>query len=131
MCNGQLEMLCLMDCFSVDPVYRPFWDEVKETNDLHVPGETRTKRGKLPVRFLDHFTVYDENGTYLPFALVAASLLSTSSQRNIRASGLVSRCLEDFEDGDSDISEAEAQPLVSLQPFKDFWTDYNTRQLYV
>lgn len=117
--------------FSVAPVYRRFRDEVDENHDLHIPGETKSKRGKIPVRFLNNFTVYDENGMYLPFALVAASLLSTTSQRCIRASGLVSRCLEEFEDGDSDISESEAelQPLVSLQPFKDFWTDYNTSHM--
>jgi hypothetical protein len=66
---------------------------------------------------------------YLPFALVAASLLSNTSQRQIRASGLVSRCLEDVEDSDSDVSEVNTQPLVSLQPLKDFWTDYNTARL--
>ncbi|KAF8495303.1 hypothetical protein JB92DRAFT_2993870 [Gautieria morchelliformis] len=112
-----------------DPVYTPFIDEIPETRDLHISGETKPNRWTLPVRLLDHFTVYDENGMYLPFALVAASLISNTSQRQIRASGLVSRCLEDLEDSDSDISEVDTQPLVSLQPLKDFWTDYNTGQL--
>ena len=114
---------------STDPVYLPCQDEVTETRDLHIPGETKSNRGSLPVRLLDQFTVYDENGVYLPFALVAESLLSATSQRQIRASGIVSRCLEDFDDGNSDISQTETQPLVSLQPLKDIWTDYNTRRL--
>lgn len=114
---------------STDPVYLPCHAEVTETHDLHIPGESRPNQGTLPVRLLDHFTVYGENGIYLPFALVAASLLSSTSPRQIRASGIVSRCLEDSDDGDSDILEPETRTLVSLHPLKDFWTDYNTRQL--
>ena len=122
-------MLNLTCSYLTDPVYHPFHDEVQESHHLHIPGETKSNRGTLPVRLLDYFTVYDESGTYLPFALVATSLLSTISKRHIRASGIVSRCLEDCEDGsDSDISEGNTQILVSLQPFTDFWTDYNTRQ---
>ncbi|KAF8590035.1 S-adenosyl-L-methionine-dependent methyltransferase [Ramaria rubella] len=112
-----------------DPIYRPFCDEVEETHDLQVPGEGHRKekdRG-IPVRFLDHFTCYDENGTYVPFASVAAYLVSGTTTR-IRASGLVSRCLEDWEDGDSDLSETEVQLLVSLQPLEDFWTNYEAHQ---
>jgi hypothetical protein len=113
------------------PIYRAFRDEVKEARDLHVPGETESSGKGRPVRLLDSFTIYDHNdGTYLPFALVAFSILS-GTLRSFRASGTVSRCLEDSEDGDSDSAEVESELLVSLRPLVDFWVDYNTGQLSV
>ena len=76
----------------------------------------------------EKFTFYIWDGTFVPFTLVASSILSGATRR-IRASGIVSRCLEDLGDGDSDIAEIETELLVSLQPLEDFWVDYSSGSL--
>lgn len=76
------------------------------------------------------FTFYNPDGTYLPYTLVASRILS-GTRRHIHASGLVSPCLEDEVDGDSDVTEAETEILVSLQPLEDFWVDYDSGSSYI